>query len=124
MTIMQGIAREEGFYVEDSRSLRNFNPGNLDLEPWLERPPYNAVLETIPHGYHETPRFASFPSANAGWSAMRDLLTKDYIGMNVAAAMNKWAPPSDGNDTSAYTETICKLCSVTPETILTAELIG
>jgi hypothetical protein len=122
MTFMQGIAHEEGFYVEGSRSQRNNSPGNLDMEPWLMA--FGAVLETIPEGFNESPRFADFPDIDAGWSAMRELLTRDYLGMNVAAALNKWAPPSDDNDTSAYTAAVCELCSVTPETILTAELIG
>jgi hypothetical protein len=121
-TFMVAISKEEGFGSPENRATRNNNPGNLNMEPWLTA--FGAALETIPEGFNETPRFACFPNADAGWSAMRELLTRDYLGMNVAVALNKWAPPTDGNDTSVYTEAICRWCNVTAETILTAELIG
>jgi hypothetical protein len=114
----------EGFYVQGSRAQRCNNPGDLDLEPWLEAPPYCAVLETIPHGYHERPRFACFPTVDQGWSAMRTLLTRKYLGMNVAAAITDWAPPSDGNDTAQYISEVCEMTGMSPETIITTELIG
>jgi len=123
LTFMQAIAREEGYGPPQNRATRDNNPGNLDFEPWMEEQ-YGAVLETIPTGYHESPRFAHFPTVDAGWAAMRELLTTDYAGLTIEAALNRWAPPSDGNDTSAYTANVCALCEVTPATILTTELIG
>lgn len=122
MTFMQAIAREEGYGVPHSRASRNDNPGNLNMEPWLTQ--YGAVLETIPAGIDENPRFAAFPSEQQGFAAMRQLLTRDYVGLTVQCALNKWAPPSDNNDTSAYTANVCEWCNVTPDTILTAGLIG
>lgn len=121
-TFMVAISKEEGFGPPENRATRNNNPGNLNMESWLTA--FGAALETIPAGFKETPRFACFPDIDAGWSAMRELLTRSYLGMNVAAALNKWAPPSDDNDTSAYTAFVCQACNITPETILTGELIG
>src|SRR5208282_2459864 len=60
-TFAEAIAHMEGFYIPGSRAQRNNNPGNLNLEPWMERK-YGAVLETIPPGVNEAPRFARFVS--------------------------------------------------------------
>ncbi|RRA47097.1 hypothetical protein [Acidipila sp. EB88] len=51
MSLTEGIAREEGFYVLNSRAQRNNNPGNID---WGEY----AQLHGASHG---DPRFAVFP---------------------------------------------------------------
>lgn len=123
LTFMQAIGREEGFGLPNSRATRNNNPGNLNFEPWTATK-FGAVLETIPPGVNECARFAHFPTPEAGWGAMRALLLESYLNLEVSAALNKWAPPSDGNDTSAYTDAVCKWCGVEPTTILTAELIG
>jgi hypothetical protein len=122
MTIIQAIGRMEGFGVAGSRSTRNNNPGDLDFEPWMAKQ-FGAVLETIPTDINETPRFARFPSADRGWAALRTLLTNDYLGMTIAAAFNKYAPP-DENDTNLYTDFVCKQTGLQPEDVLTAEDIG
>ena len=123
-TLIQAIARMEGFGPPVNRATRNNNPGNLNFEPWQESAPYHAVLETIPAGVEETARFARFPSPDAGWGAMRTLLMGSYLGMNLAAALNKWAPPSDGNNQSSYQASVCSWMGVAPEAVLTEELIG
>jgi hypothetical protein len=123
LTLMEGIAHEEGFYVSGSRAARNFNPGNLNFAPW-EVVKFGAVLETIPAGYNETPRFAAFPSAQSGWSAMQYLLTTNYLGESVQQALSIWAPTSDDNNVPAYVSSVCSMCGVTPATLVTAELIG
>lgn len=122
-TFMQAIATEEGFYVEGSRAQRNANPGNLNFEPWLAEK-YGAVLETIPRGYNESPRFACFKTAVDGWSAMQYLLITDYMGETVQKALGIWAPSSDGNNVPAYVMAVCGMCGVTPITPITVELIG
>lgn len=118
---MQALAREEGFYVKGSRACRNNNPGNLDFEPWQEHQ-FGAVLETCPAG--ETPRFAKFPSADAGFAAMRVLLSGSYTGLSFAEAIAKWAPPSDGNNDGAYCRNVCAWTEQTPDTVLDSQLIG
>ena len=91
------------------------------MEPWLTA--YGAVLETIPHGYTEQPRFACFPTPQAGWSAMQTLLLRDYVGMTVAAALSRWAPAGDGNVPTEYIASVCRMSGLTPETVLTSALL-
>jgi hypothetical protein len=111
----------EGFGIPHSRATRNNNPGNINFAPWTKD--YGAVLETIPDGIKEEPRFAAFPSVDQGWAALRYLLTSRYMGMTVAAAFNKYAPPVE-NNTNAYTAFVCKETGLAPEDVLTAENIG
>ena len=122
LTFMQAIARMEGFYKVGSRANRNNNPGNLNFAPWQAA--LGAVLETIPAGIQETARFAHFPMPAVGWVAMRTLLQNDYLGLTVAAALNKWAPPSDCNDVSSYQAGVCEMTGMQPTDVLTAENIG
>jgi hypothetical protein len=121
-TFMQAIATEEGFYVEGSRAQRNANPGNLNFEPWLAEK-YGAVLETIPRGYNESPRFACFKTAVDGWSAMQYLLLADYLGLTIETAIAKWAPASDGNADPAYVAAVCQMSGLTAGTVLTGQLL-
>jgi hypothetical protein len=121
MTIIQAIARFEGFGVAESRATRNNNPGNINFAPWTKE--YGAVLETISAGFKEEPRFAAFPTADQGWAALRYLLTSRYLGLTVAAAFNKYAPPVE-NQTSQYVSFVCKETGLQPEDLLTADNIG
>jgi len=124
MTFLQAIAHQEGFNIGGSRSQRNNNPGDIDWGPFAQH--HGATgLETIPHGYNETPRFAVFPTPEAGFAAMRALLQipgvfghapgqpgvrrllSGYAGATVREALYRWAPPSDGNNTSAYEKNVC-----------------
>ena len=121
MTIIQAIAAFEGFGKQGTRATRNSNPGNINFTPWTKE--YGAVLETVPAGIKEEPRFACFPTADQGWAALRYLLTSHYLGMTIAAAFNKYAPPVE-NNTNAYTEFVCKETDLQPEDVLTSENIG
>ena len=121
-TFMQAIATMEGFYKVGSRANRNNNPGNLNFAPW--QVDFGAVLEKIPPGVQETARFGYYPTPRDGFAAMRWLLLKDYLSLTLAQALCKWAPPSDGNDQSAYQQGVCKMTGMTPGTVLTAENIG
>lgn len=81
------------------RGIRNNNPGNLNFVGQK-----GAHREPGPNG-----RFAVFPTAEDGLRALRDQLIRYYHrdGLtSVAAMIGKWAPPSDGNDTSAYARTV------------------
>jgi hypothetical protein len=120
---MEAIAHIEGFYIPGSRAQRNSNPGNLNFAPW-EAAKFGAVLETIPRGYNEQPRFAAFPTPAAGWSAMQHLLLTDYLGKTVQQALSIWAPSTDDNNVPAYVTGICVMCGCTPGTLLIAELVG
>jgi hypothetical protein len=123
LTLMEAIAHVEGFFVPNSRAQRNNNPGNLNFAPW-EAAKFGAVLETIPAGYNEQPRFAAFPTSTAGWSAMQHLLLADYLGRSVQGALSIWAPSTDDNNVPAYVTGVCAMCGCTPGTLLIAELVG
>jgi hypothetical protein len=120
-TFMQALARQEGFYVSGSRAARNFNPGNIDYGKFAQA--HGGVLETIPAGYNEQPRFAAWPDADSGFAAMRALLTSAYIGLTVADAVSKWAPGIE-NDTGGYIAAVCQFTGMQPTDVLTAQSIG
>lgn len=110
---MEAIAQMEGYNAPGTRPARNFNPGDIEYGPFAEE-----------HGATGSDgRFAIFPDSATGYAAMRALLTEHYLGLTVAAALNKWAPPVE-NDTSAYTSGVCEMTGLTPGTVLTEEVIG
>ena len=119
-TLMQAIATQEGYYVPGSRAQRNNNPGNLDFEPWIQHL-FNAVLETPEKG--ETARFARFDTGVDGFSALKTLLLKDYLGLTLADALKKYAPSTE-NNTIAYLKTVTELTDLTAQTVLTSTNIG
>lgn len=89
------------------RNQRNNNPGNIEDGPFAQSLP----------GYAGTDgRFAKFTDPGAGTQAQMALL-KSYGGRGidtVAGIINRWAPPSDGNDTSAYVASVAKQLGVQP----------
>lgn len=80
------------------RNWRNNNPGNLEYGPFAQ-----AQGATGSDG-----RFAVFPDQQSGRKAMGEKLFKsdDYKGKNLSAAIAKWAPASDGNDTASYQKAV------------------
>lgn len=113
LTFMEAIAREEGFNVEGSRPNRNNNPGDIEYGRFAKA-----------HGATAgDPRFAIFPDADSGFSAMRALLQGAYLGLTVEQALNKWAPPVE-NNTNAYLANVLNWTGLTADTVLTAENIG
>ena len=116
MTILQAIGRMEGFGVQGSRATRNNNPGDICAGSF-------ATAEGATGVDQKNSRFATFSTPEAGFQALRDLLVKHYAGMTIHDALNKYAPPVE-NDTSGYESNVCRWTGLTPETVLTAELIG
>lgn len=104
MTLPQAIATMEGFYAKGekpNRPQRNLNPGNLNMADWLK--PYGASLETGT----PSPRFARFPTADLGFSALHDLLAgPHYANLTIEEAINRYAPP-DENNTVDYVAFVC-----------------
>ncbi|EMJ4547592.1 hypothetical protein R5R04_003688 [Klebsiella aerogenes] len=81
------------------RGVRNNNPGNLEASssnPW--------VGQTGSDG-----RFAKFETPEHGIRALgRNLLSYQHQGIDtVSDIINRWAPPSDNNDTAAYIKSVC-----------------
>lgn len=99
------------------RSVRNNNPGNLKATSFTKALP----------GYQSTDSggFAVFDSPASGAQAQASLLG-NYInrGYNtVQKIINRWAPPSDHNDTSAYVATVAKALNVNPNDVISKALI-
>lgn len=109
MTLLHAIARQEGFYVAGTRAARNNNPGNLEAGKFA-----------VAHGATGSDgRFAIFPSAEAGFAALKALLeSPGYVGLTVAETIAKFAPPNE-NNTEAYIADVCHWCPCQP-----ADLIG
>lgn len=124
MLLLEAMAREEGWYVTDSRPARNCNP--LDLE---------YCSETIRMGALKgDPRFAVFATARDGWLAAQKWLSvpaefeegklvAGYCGATLEQAINRFAPPTE-NETSSYVVNVCTWTGLTPETIVTLDLLA
>lgn len=87
------------------RGIRNHNPGNLNYVGQA-----GAHKEPGIHG-----RFAVFTTAQDGLRALRDQLLRyqqrDGID-TIDGIIAKWAPPSDDNNTNAYTQTVASHLNV------------
>jgi hypothetical protein len=94
---------------QDPRGLRNNNPGNIEDGAFAKSQP----------GYKGSDgRFAIFDSAEAGQGAQAALLQSyGSRGINtISAAVNRWAPKSDGNDSTAYADYVAKRLGVSADT--------
>lgn len=103
----------EGWGVAGDLPTRDNNPGDICAGSFTES-----------EGALSAPgRFAVFATPDEGFKALRDLLTRHYLGLTVAAALNRYAPPVE-NDSNLYIANVCKWTGLTAETVLTAALIG
>ncbi|EHC9995809.1 hypothetical protein MLN09_24365 [Escherichia coli] len=105
-------AVSEGSSGDSARGIRNNNPGNLEYSktnPW--------VGQTGDDG-----RFAKFETPEHGIRALgRNLLSYQRQGIDtVSDIINRWAPPSDNNNTEAYIQAVCAQLGVTPDQPLDA----
>jgi hypothetical protein len=114
LTLLEAIARQEGFYVPGTLANRRNNPGNIDEGRFAQT---HGALP--PDGN----RFAAWPTSEAGFAAMRALLTDDYLGLTLAAALDKWAPPIE-NDVNAYLADVVKWTGMEANEVLTQQNIG
>lgn len=98
--------------ADGPRGVRNNNPGNLEASssnPW--------VGQTGSDG-----RFAKFETPEHGIRALgRNLISYQRQGIDtVSDIINRWAPPSDNNDTTAYIKAVCAQLGVTADQPLDA----
>ncbi|MGS3118795.1 hypothetical protein [Escherichia coli] len=105
-------AVSEGGSGDSARGIRNNNPGNLEYSktnPW--------VGQTGDDG-----RFAKFETPEHGIRALgRNLLSYQRQGIDtVSDIINRWAPPSDNNNTDAYIKAVCAKLGVTADQQLDA----
>ena len=101
--------------VNVPRGLRNCNPGNIrkSTTAWKG--------ETFEQN---DPDFVTFETPEYGLRAMAVIL-KNYQrkhGLNtVRQIINRWAPPQDSNDTSAYVDAVAAQLGVEPDDRLNLE---
>ncbi len=97
MTLLESIARMEGWLDPHSRCRRNNNPGNIE-----------AGRFAVAHGATGSDgRFAIFPTADAGFAALRALLAGPaYRDKTVEQMLHSYAPPCENNTTN-YLECVC-----------------
>ena len=125
LTFRQSIGKSEGFGLPNARPTKNNNPGDLTF-----------CQETIHFGAtHGDPRFAVFPDEATGWEALRRWLSVPakfdangdlvggYCGATIEQAINRFAPPSDGNNTDAYVSSVCQWTGLHPKDTLTQAII-
>ncbi len=91
--------------ADGPRGVRNNNPGNLEASssnPWIG--------QTGSDG-----RFAKFETPEHGIRALgRNLISYQRQGIDtVGEIINRWAPPSDNNDTAAYIKAVSAQLGVT-----------
>ena len=94
------------------RGIRNNNPGNLEYSktnPW--------VGQTGDDG-----RFAKFETPEHGIRALgRNLMSYQRQGIDtVSEIINRWAPPTDKNDTMSYIKAVCEQLGVSADEPLDA----
>ncbi|TCD18174.1 hypothetical protein E0D81_12695 [Lelliottia amnigena] len=108
--------QQDQYYVKgeegDARGIRNNNPGNLEYSksnPWSG--------QTGDDG-----RFAKFETPEHGIRALgRNLLSYQRQGIDtVSDIINRWAPPTDNNNTDAYIKAVCDQLGVTSDQQLDA----
>jgi hypothetical protein len=124
MTLLQAFSVSEGYPIAGSRSQRNYNPG--DLIWCAESKAFGAM--------RGDPVFAVFPDPHTGWKALKRWLSVPakfdhegnlvggYCGATLSQVIHRFAPPSE-NNTAAYISGVCERTGLTPETIVTEELL-
>jgi hypothetical protein len=104
MTLLEAMAKQEGFGVAGARPTRNNNPGDLEYGPFA-----------VANGATGTDgRFAIFPDSDTGFAAMKALLVERYRGLTVSEALNKYAPPVE-NETNVYLQHVCEWSGCQPD---------
>lgn len=94
---------------QGSRAWRNNNPGNIRPGKFTD-----SVGDIGQAG-----NFAVFPDETTGMDAIIALLkTSKYQNKTLAAAISSWAPPSDGNNTSAYQNQVQQAVGVSLNTMV------
>ncbi|GAB5071156.1 hypothetical protein SedNR2807_13420 [Citrobacter sedlakii] len=103
--------QQDQYYVKggnsDARGIRNNNPGNLEyskFNPWVGQ-----------NG--DDGRFAKFETPEHGIRALgRNLMSYQRQGIDtVNEIINRWAPPTDNNDTAAYIKAVCEQLGVSAD---------
>lgn len=106
-TLLEAMAKQEGFGVPNTRPTKNHNPGDLEYHQFA-----------IKHGAIGTDgRYAIFPDDKTGFNAMRELLRLHYAGMTLKDALDKYAPPIE-NETNVYLQHVCAWAECQPTDLI------
>ncbi len=101
-----------------TRGERNHNPLNINYIAPPQMPFLGQVgVEVVPAGETYHPRFGLYSSdllgIRAGAKELISYITRD--GCNtVTKIIDRWAPPSDDNPTTAYVDNVCKSTGFSP----------
>ncbi len=110
MTLIEAIARQEGFNTPGTRAQRNHNPGNIRWGRF-------ALAHGGLHG--DDKQYAVFPDDATGFAALKALLSgAPYRGATLQKALDIYAPAADGNAPDVYVKNVCTWCGCTPATII------
>jgi hypothetical protein len=101
--------------MADPASIRYRNPGGMYPGPSATR--FGSLGHEIIGGGH---KIAVFPDAESGAAAQFDLLSRNYAGLPLRDAIAKW---SGGNASGAYADFIAKNTGLSPDTVLTREML-
>jgi len=113
ISLLQAIWRQEGavdqygHLIPEHRAARNNNPGDIDYGKFAKA--HDAI--------GTDGRFAIFPTLEAGMQADAALFASAYHGMTIAAALDKYAPPSE-NQTNVYITNVCEWTGLPPTAII------
>lgn len=101
--------------MSDPASIRTNNPGAQWYGPSAQA--YGAIGSIpLPGGNNA----AQFPDPVSGAAAQFALLGKSYANMPLSAAIDKW---SGGNSSPAYAAFLAKQTGLSPDTVLTPQLL-
>jgi hypothetical protein len=105
-----GVAIDRVRRSGGTRAWRNNNPGNIRNTEFAKK---RGSIGTGPGG------FAIFPDEASGARALGDLLkTSTYSNLTLDQAINRYAPPSDNNDTANYQKIVRQEVGVDGSAIL------
>ena len=113
-TLLEAMARMEGFYAEGTLPNRRNNPGDI------EDGKFSQAHGALPSDGH---RFAAWATPEEGFAAMRALLIAHYSGLTLEKALNKWAPPVE-NNVNAYLKNVSAWTGMAADEVLTEKNIG
>lgn len=119
ITLVQAIARQEGFYKQGTRAQRNNNPGNINFG--------NFALAHSALGPDDK-KYAIFPSPEAGFAALSALLRSSrYPGLTLERALLTYCPPKGDprgdNDTGTYIRNVCQWTGLTPDAVIDSYVV-
>lgn len=108
VSLLEAIARQEGWLNENSLCRKNHNPGNIIYGHFAI---HNGAIG-------QNGRFAVFPNDEIGFAALSTLLSgPEYANLSIELAIHKYAPSVE-NDTAAYIKNICEWSGNSPNTII------